>query len=188
MLGDHPLITNAKLSELTFLTPIIHTQTCAYQGARNVKFFGKLHVLLNGRSLYILRHYCSHHIATIQLVEIFQMHIEDTVKKSVLTRFSTCKFSFKQEYRSYIIPKHIEVVFNAMHWSKVFNPLTTNASHRIETSQLICRVNQLTGFYMIGDIGRSWVNIGFEKVVILLVTWFTYKFLHFQNYVIYFSI
>lgn len=115
MLGDHPLITNAKLSELTFLTPIIHTQTCAYQGARNVKFFGKLHVLLNGRSLYILRHYCSHHIATIQLVEIFQMHIEDTVKKSVLTRFSTCKFSFKQEYRSYIIPKRIEVVFNAMH-------------------------------------------------------------------------
>ena len=34
-----------------------------------------------------------------------------------------------------------------------FNPLTTNAPHHIETSQMICRANQLTGFYMIGNIG-----------------------------------
>ena len=26
--------------------------------------------------------------------------------------------------------------------------------HHIETSQLICRANQLTGFYMMGNIGR----------------------------------
>ena len=36
-----------------------------------------------------------------------------------------------------------------------FNPLTTNASHHIETSPLICIANQLTGFYM---TGTSFVN------------------------------
>ena len=39
-----------------------------------------------------------------------------------------------------------------------FNPLTTNDSHHIETSQMICIANQLTGFYMIGNIGCQWVN------------------------------
>ena len=34
------------------------------------------------------------------------------------------------------------------------NPLTTNVSHNIETSRLICSENQLTGFYMMGNIGR----------------------------------
>ena len=33
------------------------------------------------------------------------------------------------------------------------NPLTTNAPHHIETSQLIYIANQLTGFYMMGNIG-----------------------------------
>ena len=33
------------------------------------------------------------------------------------------------------------------------NLLTTNVLHHIETSQLICTANQLTGFYMIGNIG-----------------------------------
>ena len=36
----------------------------------------------------------------------------------------------------------------------VINPLTTNVPHHIETSQLICRANQLAGFYMLGNIGR----------------------------------
>ena len=31
---------------------------------------------------------------------------------------------------------------------ETFNPLTTNVPHHIETSQLICSANQLTGFYM----------------------------------------
>ena len=35
------------------------------------------------------------------------------------------------------------------------NPLTTNVPHHIETSQLICNANQLTGSYMMGNIGRS---------------------------------
>ena len=30
----------------------------------------------------------------------------------------------------------------------LINPLTTNVSHHIEPSQLICFANQLTGFYM----------------------------------------
>ena len=34
------------------------------------------------------------------------------------------------------------------------NPLTTNVPHYTETSQLICIANQLTGFYMMGNIGR----------------------------------
>ena len=35
-----------------------------------------------------------------------------------------------------------------------FNPLTTNVPHHIETSQLICNPNQLTGFCMMVNIGR----------------------------------
>ena len=34
------------------------------------------------------------------------------------------------------------------------NPLTTNVPNHIETSQLICIANQLTGFYMMGNIGH----------------------------------
>ena len=37
---------------------------------------------------------------------------------------------------------------------KPFNPLTTNVSHHIETSQLICSANQLTDFYMVRNTGR----------------------------------
>ena len=40
------------------------------------------------------------------------------------------------------------------HIAPGFNPLTINFPHHIETSQLICNGNQLTGFYMMGDIGR----------------------------------
>ena len=34
------------------------------------------------------------------------------------------------------------------------NVLTTNVPHHIETSLLICITNELTSFYMIGNIGR----------------------------------
>ena len=40
-----------------------------------------------------------------------------------------------------------------------FNPLTINVSYHIETSQLIYIANQLTGFYMMGNIGRWWVKV-----------------------------
>ena len=36
----------------------------------------------------------------------------------------------------------------------LFNPLTTNVLHHIETSQLTCITNEMTEFYMTGDIGR----------------------------------
>ena len=34
------------------------------------------------------------------------------------------------------------------------NLLTTNVPHHTETSKLICNANQLTGFYMMCNIGR----------------------------------
>ena len=44
-----------------------------------------------------------------------------------------------------------------VHFQRCFqdpvNPLTTNVPHHIETSQLISNANQLTGFYMMGNIG-----------------------------------
>ena len=36
----------------------------------------------------------------------------------------------------------------------LFNPLTINVLHHIETSQLICVTNQLTGFSMMGNSRR----------------------------------
>ena len=38
-------------------------------------------------------------------------------------------------------------------FAKIVNPLTTNAPHYINTSQLICIADQLTGFYMMGNTG-----------------------------------
>ena len=35
-----------------------------------------------------------------------------------------------------------------------FNPLTTSVPHHIETSQLICIANQVTGSYMMRNISR----------------------------------
>ena len=39
-----------------------------------------------------------------------------------------------------------------------FNPLTTNVPI-IETSQLICRANQLSGFYMMGTLVVKRLNV-----------------------------
>ena len=36
----------------------------------------------------------------------------------------------------------------------LINPLTTNVPHHIESSLLIYFANQLSGFYMMGNIGR----------------------------------
>ena len=41
---------------------------------------------------------------------------------------------------------------------ELINPLTTSVPHHIENSQLNCYTNLLTGFYMMGKIGREWVN------------------------------
>ena len=42
--------------------------------------------------------------------------------------------------------------------AKISNPLTTNVPYHIETSQL-------TGFHIIGNIGRLWVNKHYAKIV-----------------------
>ena len=49
----------------------------------------------------------------------------------------------------YSLHDHVKLIF-----FNPLNPLTTNVPHYIETSQLICNENQLTGFYMMGNIGR----------------------------------
>ena len=45
------------------------------------------------------------------------------------------------------------------------NPLTTNVPCHIETSQLICIANQFTGFYMMGNNGRQWVNMNLSRSI-----------------------
>ena len=37
---------------------------------------------------------------------------------------------------------------------RLVNPLTINIPHHIETSQLICKTNQLTGFYIMATFWR----------------------------------
>ena len=46
---------------------------------------------------------------------------------------------------------HFAAISSIMYFGDSFNPLTINVSHHLETSQLICNANQLTGFYMIGN-------------------------------------
>ena len=52
----------------------------------------------------------------------------------------------------------VEVTFKRPTFQKLFyifiDLLTTNVNHHIETSQLICNANQLTGFYMMRNISR----------------------------------
>ena len=57
-----------------------------------------------------------------------------------------------------ILPSHEEIIIPSKSAAilnfSFFNLLTTSVSHIIETSQLICRANQLTGFYIMGNICR----------------------------------
>ena len=50
---------------------------------------------------------------------------------------------------------------------KAFNLLTTNVSHHIETSQLICIPNQLTGFYILKNIDRLWFKMKQKEFFII---------------------
>ena len=54
-----------------------------------------------------------------------------------------------KHFRTFIFP-----TFSSFRVSDFLNPLTANVPHHTETSQFICRANQLTGFYMMGNIGR----------------------------------
>ena len=45
----------------------------------------------------------------------------------------------------------------------IFNPLAANIPQDLETSQLIFNTNHLTRLYMMGKIGRLWVNNEFKN-------------------------
>lgn len=45
-----------------------------------------------------------------------------------------------------------------------FNPLTTSVPHHMETSQLLYMETELTGFFMMGEIGSQWIK-GLKKRV-----------------------
>ena len=59
---------------------------------------------------------------------------------------------------SIVLKEHDEMGKKVTAKHHQFNPLTTSVSHQIETNQLICRANQLSGFYMMENIGRQSVN------------------------------
>ena len=56
----------------------------------------------------------------------------------------------------------------------LINPLTTNVSHHMETSQLICIANQLTGFYMMGTLVVNGLMWYFELIQIKMFALFSY--------------
>ena len=62
-------------------------------------------------------------------------------------------FSYEILLSTFFLSTECKKLNKANHLESV-NPLTTNVPHHIETSQLICIVNQVTGFYMMGNIGR----------------------------------
>ena len=49
------------------------------------------------------------------------------------------------------------------HFAKIVCPLTTNVPD-VETSQLICRTNQLTGFYIRGILVVKRLTLFLQKV------------------------
>ena len=54
-----------------------------------------------------------------------------------------------------MINKDIQAIYSTFFSRYSFlNPLSNNVYHHIETSQLICSANQLTGRYMMGNTGR----------------------------------
>ena len=78
------------------------------------------------------------------------------------TSIETCSFISRQSIRVDYSQVYLLFVWKGV----LLNPLTTIVPHHTETNQLICFVNQLTGFYMMGNTGRSWVNI---RVLTILI-------------------
>ena len=76
-----------------------------------------------------------------------------------INKFDSCSGNFKVIIQMFIVHFHenISTLTNTLTFSinyteainsKSINTLTTNVSHHIETRQLVCIANQLTGFYM----------------------------------------
>ena len=58
-----------------------------------------------------------------------------------------------------------------------FNPFNDQCSHHIETSQLICRANQVTGFYMMRTLVVKW----FKKIPRIWIQVISFNFLDFSK-------
>ena len=83
-----------------------------------------------------------------------------------ILQVSTCQYENPSPFTSIILlkfPHDFSDIWPAIRNTKIncwfhghfcFNPLTTNVPHHRETSQLISNANLLTGFYMMGNIGR----------------------------------
>ena len=96
--------------------------------------------------------------------------------------------SFQTLILFYIFQKYIDITLTTNHISCLYfqyirsfvanlrvaslNPLMANGPNHIEASQWICNGNQLTGFYMMGNIGRWWVTHIFMKFPILTANLF----------------
>ena len=74
-------------------------------------------------------------------IELFANIVNSWKPSTICAKSSILDVGLKSEYASGIL-------------CATLNPLTTNVPHHIETSQFICNANQLTGFYMMGNIDR----------------------------------
>ena len=74
------------------------------------------------------------------------MGIENNIKRKRLLRFRIMEAKYER-IKVLLLRRRLFVLF-------FLKPLMTNGPHHIETSQLICSANQLTGFNAMGNIGR----------------------------------
>ena len=75
---------------------------------------------------------------------VLEINLESTLRKEIGLQFSMKRLSLYFLSISLMTSCFLELI----------NPLTTNVPRHIETSELICYANKLTGFYMMGNIGR----------------------------------
>ena len=76
--------------------------------------------------------------------------------------------------RSYKIKKipslfDFHSLYQLLHSSGNGQPFNDQCSHHIETGQLICSANQLTGFYMMGILVVKWLNYEFLTLKFVLI-------------------
>ena len=69
-----------------------------------------------------------------------------------IVRYLQCSYDGMNVFHTFNLTSEISTVMSNGSSMSV-NPLTTNVPDRIETNQLICNANQLTGFCMMRNIG-----------------------------------
>ena len=98
-----------------------------------------------GGRFFFFHHYCRY--CSLPLMKI-------TRNENSFSLFPRCD-NRSSDPTSYPLMSVRELFFSCL---ILLNPLTASVPHHIETSQLICIANQLTGFYFMGNIGREWVD------------------------------